>query len=105
MHCINCGKLIDGDIPVCRDCAMLVIRRQSKADVMATKIETEAKEFSLSSEDRNPPTPTYQAKVYHQKTIRPPEQNREDEELRNLLTFFGIAILFVIFLGLLGSLF
>ena len=48
MHCINCGKQVNGNIPVCSDCAMLVIQEQLQSHKLAEKIDIEAQEFSLS---------------------------------------------------------
>lgn len=51
MYCINCGKQIDGTIPVCCDCAMLVIQKQIHTNKLVDKIDIEAQEFSLKNEN------------------------------------------------------
>ena len=51
MHCINCGKQVNGNIPVCSDCAMLVIQEQLQSHKLAEKIDIEAQEFSLTNEN------------------------------------------------------
>ena len=51
MYCINCGKQVNGNIPVCSDCAMLVIQEQLQSHKLAEKIDIEAQEFSLTNEN------------------------------------------------------
>lgn len=55
MYCMNCGKQVNGDIPLCVDCAMLVIQKQIYSQRIAIRAEVEAEEFTLSKGDMEPP--------------------------------------------------
>ena len=74
MHCINCGKQVNGNIPVCSDCAMLVIQEQLQSNKLAEKIDIEAQEFSLTNENEPESIPDSIKKHAHQIASREDDQ-------------------------------
>lgn len=46
MYCVNCGKQVDGTIPICQDCALLVLQNSSNIP-LSEKVILEAEDFSI----------------------------------------------------------
>lgn len=51
MYCVNCGKQVNGTIPVCQDCALLVLHN-SPDTPLNEKITLEAEDFSITSDSK-----------------------------------------------------
>lgn len=112
MYCVNCGKEIIGNIPICKECALKVILNESKGDELKQKIVSEAEVFSINTSDEEtntkpihqpiyntPPQTTYQANVR-----KSTAQEQENNELKHLLSFFGKITLIILFIVWLLSL-
>lgn len=52
MYCVNCGKRVDGTIPICPNCALLVLSNKPE-EVLAQKVASEAEEFKIMSDINN----------------------------------------------------
>lgn len=48
MYCVNCGKQVDGTIPICQDCALLVLHN-SVDTPLSKKVALEAEDLALDS--------------------------------------------------------
>lgn len=48
MYCVNCGKQVDGTIPICQDCALLVLHN-SVDTPLSKKVALEAEGLALDS--------------------------------------------------------
>lgn len=48
MYCVNCGKQVDGTIPICQDCALLVLPN-SVDTPLSKKVALEAEDLALAS--------------------------------------------------------
>lgn len=94
MYCINCGKPIDGDIPLCRDCAMMVIRRQSKFEELTNRINAEAQEFSLSDDPK--PESSIGSVQKQDNQI----DNREDDQIIYKIVITVAIILILLIVGI-----
>ena len=46
MYCVNCGKQVDSTIPICQDCALLVLHN-SPDNSLSKKVALEAEDFSI----------------------------------------------------------
>ena len=70
----NQEKHVNGNIPVCSDCAMLVIQEQLQSHKLAEKIDIEAQEFSLTNENEPESIPDSIKKHAHQIASREDDQ-------------------------------
>ena len=51
MYCINCGKEIDGNIPICGECLQSVLDRHQEKQNILTKVDLTAEAFSIKEID------------------------------------------------------
>lgn len=51
MYCVNCGKQVDGTIPICQDCALLVLHN-SPDTPLSKKAALEAEDFSITLDSK-----------------------------------------------------
>ena len=51
MYCVNCGKQVDGTIPICQDCALLVLHN-SLDTPLSKKVALEAQDFSITLDSK-----------------------------------------------------
>ena len=47
MYCINCGKEIDGNIPICGECLQSILDRHQEKQNILTKVDLTAEVFSI----------------------------------------------------------
>lgn len=51
MYCVNCGKQVNGTIPICQDCALLVLHNNPDTP-LNEKVTLEAEDFSITSDSK-----------------------------------------------------
>lgn len=51
MYCVNCGKQVNGTIPICQDCALFVLHN-SPDTPLNEKVTLEAEDFSITSDSK-----------------------------------------------------
>ena len=52
MFCINCGKEISGNIPICGECLQGVLDRHRAEQEVLTRVNLEAQPFSIKKVEK-----------------------------------------------------
>lgn len=52
MYCVNCGKQVNDTIPICQDCALLVLHNNPN-NSLSKRVALEAEDFKVMSETKD----------------------------------------------------
>lgn len=84
MYCINCGKEIDGNIPICGECLQSVLDRHQEKQNVLTKVDLTAEVFSIKE-------------VATPEVVEPTSETHQNDYDKEMVSFFiAISIITVI---------
>ena len=111
MFCINCGKEISGNIPICGECLQGVLDRHRAEQEVLTRVNLEAQPFSIKKVEKKtiveepptvpePETLSEEPKEVHEEDATNTQNAPEDDSKDGWITF-AIVMAVVLFLFIL----
>ena len=74
MYCMNCGKEISGNIPICGECLQSVLDKHRAEQDILTRVNLEAQPFSIKEVEEEP--------VVEELTIEPETETLSEESIK-----------------------
>lgn len=102
MYCVNCGKQVNGQIPICQDCALRVLHSASD-NSLTQKVKLEAEDFNIISDSKITDA-NIDVNKQIESTSKQSSNSNEDKDY-SILIKIAISAMVIIIVIVLSSLF